>query len=62
MGFTPKLLHNGGTISDVSRPLLAPNKLPQRFAKDRRIMVVRTAVAPDVIEAVAETKDFFELV
>src|SRR2546429_9929127 len=24
---TPKLLHNGGTISDVSRPLLASKKL-----------------------------------
>ena len=23
-GITPKLLHNGGTISDVSRPLLSP--------------------------------------
>jgi len=28
---TPKLLHNGGTISDVSRLFLAPKKLPQRF-------------------------------
>lgn len=28
---TPKLLHNGGTISDVSSPLFAPKKTSQRF-------------------------------
>src|SRR6266851_8657129 len=28
-GFTPKLLHSGGTIGDVSRPLLAPKNFPQ---------------------------------
>jgi hypothetical protein len=33
MGFTPKLLHNGGTISDVSRPLLAPLLAPKQTSK-----------------------------
>src|SRR5258708_2694836 len=27
--FTPKLLHSGGTIGDVSRPLLAPKNFPR---------------------------------